>query len=78
VFVAQNKADDFTLLQATIGGVKVRGHADKFARSTARAGEDVELLNISAYGASHPPARRRKEPARRKKAPRPAANALTP
>ncbi|MDF9277444.1 hypothetical protein P4U43_06510 [Arthrobacter sp. EH-1B-1] len=33
VFVAQNKADDCRLLEATVEGVKAEGHGDKLARS---------------------------------------------
>lgn len=57
VFVAQNKADDFTLLAATIEGVKAQGHADKFARSilviTNTAQPNTErLAELTEYGES--------------------------
>jgi MinD-like ATPase involved in chromosome partitioning or flagellar assembly len=57
VFVAQNKADDFTLLAATIEGVKAQSHADKFARSilviTNTAQPNTErLAQLKEYGES--------------------------
>ena len=57
VFVAQNKADDFRLLEATIEGVKAQGHAAKFARSilvitnTAQPNAD-RLAQLKEYGES--------------------------
>lgn len=57
VFVAQNKADDFRLLEATIEGVKAQGHAAKFARSilvitnTAQPNAD-RLAQLREYGES--------------------------
>ncbi len=57
VFVAQNKADDFRLLEATIEGVRAQGHANKFARSilvitnTAQPNAD-RLAQLKAYGES--------------------------
>lgn len=57
VFVAQNKADDFRLLEATIEGVKAQGHAAKFARSilviTNTAQPNTErLAQLKEYGES--------------------------
>ncbi|WP_024476400.1 MinD/ParA family ATP-binding protein [Arthrobacter sp. CAL618] len=57
VFVAQNKADDFKLLEATIEGVKTQGHAGKFARSilviTNTAQPNAErLTRLKKYGES--------------------------
>ncbi|MBG6218734.1 MinD-like ATPase involved in chromosome partitioning or flagellar assembly [Arthrobacter sp. CAN_A6] len=57
VFVAQNKADDFKLLEATIEGVKAQGHAGKFARSilviTNTAQPNAErLAQLQEYGTS--------------------------
>ncbi len=57
VFVAQNKADDFRLLEATIEGVKAQGHAAKFARSilviTNTAQPNTErLAQLKEYGTS--------------------------
>lgn len=57
VFVAQNKADDFRLLEATIEGVKAQGHAAKFARSilvitnTAQPNSE-RLAQLKEYGES--------------------------
>jgi MinD-like ATPase involved in chromosome partitioning or flagellar assembly len=57
VFVAQNKADDFRLLEATIEGVKAQGHAAKFTRSilvitnTAQPNAD-RLAQLKEYGKS--------------------------
>ncbi len=57
VFVAQNKADDFRLLEATIEGVKAQGHTDKFTRSilviTNTAQPNGERLDqLKKYGES--------------------------
>ncbi|MHA7241384.1 MinD/ParA family ATP-binding protein [Arthrobacter sp. TMS1-12-1] len=57
VFVAQNKADDFRLLEATIEGVKAQGHAAKFDRSilviTNTAQPNAErLAQLKEYGES--------------------------
>ncbi|MEG9250115.1 hypothetical protein V6S67_18650 [Arthrobacter sp. Soc17.1.1.1] len=57
VFVSQNKADDFRLLEATIEGVKAQGHAAKFARSilviTNTAQPNTErLAQLKEYGES--------------------------
>lgn len=55
VFVAQNKADDCRLLEATVEGVKAEGHGDKLARSilvvTNTAQPNAERLGwLQEYG----------------------------
>ncbi len=57
VFVAQNKADDCRLLEATVEGVKAEGHSDKLARSilvvTNTAQPNAERLAwLQEYGAA--------------------------
>ena len=57
VFVTQNKADDFRLLEATIEGVKAQGHAAKFARSILVITNTVQpsaerLAQLKEYGES--------------------------